>query len=79
MAAYVTPLFVPQVQGEPSHLLYGDESGDVHVLTFANPCTHLFGMETRKSSGVTPWISYNVRVNVSALTHVNAHVSTTRM
>ena len=52
----------PQVPGEPSYLLYGDENGDVHVLTFVNPCTHLFAVDTRKSSGVTPRISYNVSV-----------------
>ena len=54
----------PQVPGEPSHLLYGDDNGDVHVMTFVNPCTHLFVADTRKSSGVSPRISYNVSVDL---------------
>ena len=49
-----------QSQGGPSTLLFGDENGDVHILTFANACLHLFVVETRKSRGVTPRISYNV-------------------
>ena len=49
-----------QSQGGPSTLLYGDENGDVHILTFANACLHLFVVENRKSRGVTPRISYNV-------------------
>jgi WD40 repeat protein len=46
--------------GGPSQLLFGDENGDVHILTFANPSLHLFVADARKSSSYTPRISYNM-------------------
>jgi hypothetical protein len=50
--------------GGPSQLLFGDENGDVHILTFANPSLHLFVADARKSSSYTPRISYNVSLNL---------------
>ena len=56
------PSLPPQSPSSPSHLLYGDESGSVTVLTFHRPLIGLFHSSGNRDEDTTTPIAYTVRL-----------------